>query len=67
MKQSSNCIINEMQFICDLLTQNVDGSAVILQKISDDDVNTVIYLYEVFHMIHALVSIFKIIEINKEH
>lgn len=56
-----------MQFICDLLTQNVDGSAVILQKISDDDVNTVIYLYEVFHMIHALVSIFKIIELNKKH
>lgn len=51
-----------MQFICDLLKQNVDGSAVVLQKISNpSDVNTIIYLYEVFHRIHAMVSIFKML------
>ncbi|KAL6445435.1 hypothetical protein ACFW04_002310 [Cataglyphis niger] len=51
----SSCVINEMQFICDLLTQNIDKSAIVLQKISSvSDGNTVIYLYEVFHIIHAM-------------
>lgn len=50
-----------MQFVCDLLTQNVDKSAIVLQKISSaSDVDMIIYLYEVFHIIHAMVSIFKI-------
>lgn len=53
-----------MQFICELLKQNNDKSAIALQKISDNDVNCVIYLYEVFHIIHAMVSIFKIIRIK---
>lgn len=57
-----------MQFICDLLTQNVDKSAVVLQKIlSVSDGNTVIYLYEVFHIIHAMVSIFKITGIKRKY
>lgn len=57
-----------MQFICDLLTQNVDKSAVVLQTISSaSDGNTVIYLYEVFHIIHAMVSIFKMTEINRKY
>lgn len=49
-----------MQFICELLKQDNGKSAIVLQQISDNDVNMVIYLYEVFHIIHAMVSIFKI-------
>ncbi|XP_050466661.1 LOW QUALITY PROTEIN: uncharacterized protein LOC126859427, partial [Cataglyphis hispanica] len=53
--KKSSCVINEMQFICELLTQNVVKSAVVLQKISSvSDGNIVIYLYEVFHIIHAM-------------
>lgn len=54
-----------MLFICELLKQNIDKSAIVLQKISDNDINMVIYLYELFHIIHAMVSIFKIIRIKR--
>lgn len=54
-----------MLFICELLKQNIDKSAIVLQKISDNDINMVIYLYKFFHIIHAMVSIFKIIKIKR--
>ncbi|XP_025268859.1 uncharacterized protein LOC112639364 [Camponotus floridanus] len=53
-RKSSNYIIYEMLFICELLKQNIDKAAIVLQKISDNDINMVIYLYELFHIIHAM-------------
>lgn len=54
-----------MLFICELLRQNIDKSAIVLQNISNNDINMVIYLYELFHIIHAMVSIFKIIRTKR--
>ncbi|EFN89044.1 hypothetical protein EAI_05255 [Harpegnathos saltator] len=47
--------MNGMQFICELLTQNFDGSAVTLQKIvaNTEDADMIINLYELLHIIHA--------------
>ncbi|XP_072749294.1 LOW QUALITY PROTEIN: uncharacterized protein [Anoplolepis gracilipes] len=53
-RKSSTSVINEMQFICYLLTQNIDKSAIVLEKISSADVDMVKYLYQVFHIIHAM-------------
>lgn len=57
-RKSAYSSMNEIQFIYELLTQNVNKSAVVLQKSTSDTngMGMVINLYEMFHIIHVQVS-----------
>ncbi|KYM97223.1 hypothetical protein ALC62_12090 [Cyphomyrmex costatus] len=56
-KEIPGCIVNEMQFICELLTSNDDDSVVILQNIvTENDNMYLIEIYEILHLIHAKVN-----------
>lgn len=47
-----------MQFICELLAQRIDGSAVVVEKITNtDDRDMLISLYEILHIIHFQVGL----------
>ncbi|EZA59780.1 hypothetical protein X777_14352 [Ooceraea biroi] len=48
-KMSPCCSISGMKLVLELLTQNADESAIVLEKI---DVNMLINLYEILHIVH---------------
>nr|XP_012225273.1 PREDICTED: uncharacterized protein LOC105673887 [Linepithema humile] len=52
-RKSPLCVMNGIQLICELLTQNIDGSAIVLRTIAiNSDVQFFIDLYELLHIIH---------------
>ncbi|XP_018345328.1 PREDICTED: uncharacterized protein LOC108750410, partial [Trachymyrmex septentrionalis] len=56
-KELPYCIANEMQFMCELLTSNDDGSAVILRNIvTESNYIYLVEIYEILHLIHAEVD-----------
>ncbi|KOC70879.1 hypothetical protein WH47_02145 [Habropoda laboriosa] len=53
-RRSVHSAINGMQLTLELLTQNIDGSAVRLDLVNDEQVDGVINLYETLHIVHAI-------------